>query len=134
MQSLRHHSEQGGGGVLQARLAEEAQHRLSAEKTALIGTIRKLNRDVAKLEVTGQAAASGLALSLLRGLHAVMCSCRWGPQHCGRPAWAWGEVQPLGCHRTSAILCCSCWACFSCWHAVHLDWVAAYSCWTLLGF
>ena len=42
---------------MQARLAEEAQHRLSAEKTALIGTIRKLNHDVAKLEVTGQAAA-----------------------------------------------------------------------------
>ena len=57
MRSLRRQSQQGGASVLQARLAEEAQHRLSAEKTALIGTIRKLNHDVAKLEVTGQAAA-----------------------------------------------------------------------------
>ena len=118
--------------MLQARLAEEAQHRLSAEKTALIGTIRKLNRNVAKLEVTGQAAAPGLALSLLRGLHVVMCSfwlpAAGAPQHCGRLAWAWGEVQLLGRHRTPAITYRSCWAYFSCWH-VWTGWLLD----TLLG-
>ena len=93
---MQHHLQHGAACVLQARLAEEAQHRLSAEKTALIGTIRKLNRDVAKLEVTGRAAALGLALSLSRGLHAVVCPfwlpAAGAPQHWGRLAWAWGEV------------------------------------------
>ena len=34
----------------QARTSEEQAHRLSNEKAALINTVRKLNRDVAKLD------------------------------------------------------------------------------------
>lgn len=36
--------------VLQARTSEEQAHRLGNEKAALINTVRKLNRDVAKLD------------------------------------------------------------------------------------
>lgn len=36
--------------ILQARTSEEQAHRLSNEKAALINTVRKLNRDVAKLD------------------------------------------------------------------------------------
>ena len=131
-ESLRHHLQQGGACVLQARLAEEAQHRLSAEKTALIGTIRKLNRDVAKLEVTGQAAEPWsclepaawpacshvpFLLACCRGFSALWLSCM-----------GLGEVQHLGRPRTLAIMHCSCWACLNWWHAKHLGTVAACSC------
>lgn len=36
--------------ILQARTSEEQAHRLGNEKAALINTVRKLNRDVAKLD------------------------------------------------------------------------------------
>jgi len=39
-----------GLGVLKARAIVEAQRKLAGEKGALVNTVRKLNRDIAKLE------------------------------------------------------------------------------------
>ena len=48
-----------------------------------------------------------LALSLLRGAHAVMCSfwlpAAGAPQHCGSLAWARGEVHLLKASQDSSI-------------------------------